>query len=296
MLMCELIKQLELAQENLLEAAIRAPLYGILTCIRSVLCQVKFSNIKDTYSLKQWHDLILELITLSIKVASSVEPVVCNSSPEGHLPMDADHENITQLQAAVRRAIGCRFQSALVQPLEQSSNGGLQVDDAVVLDFVKTHAVTAQMLLLCCWRTHKEISLLFGEIAELVPIFFPEVSTENGILNATQVEKIGEYFTRQMSLVKHKGAFEQAYIGFSKLCSRLWRSNFLKLQELPKVWLGELLLAIRGLKENMQLCPTRRSAGLPFIIQALLASEPGIGNSSFFKETMSIFLSLAEDG
>ncbi|GFT74739.1 thyroid adenoma-associated protein homolog [Nephila pilipes] len=43
----------------------------------------------------------------------------------------------------------------------------------------------------------------------------------------------------------------------------------------------------------MNLCSTRRSAGLPFIIQALLTSEPGISSSLFFKDTISSLLSMA---
>lgn len=38
----------------------------------------------------QWQHLTRELITLSFNIAYVVEPIVCNSSPEGHLPMDTD--------------------------------------------------------------------------------------------------------------------------------------------------------------------------------------------------------------
>ncbi|GFY54930.1 thyroid adenoma-associated protein homolog [Trichonephila inaurata madagascariensis] len=283
-----LLKHLIVAQKSLLDAAAYAPLYGVLACIRSVISQLDFKLLNDELSLDQWSLLIHELISLSIKVASVVEPVVCNSSPEGHLPMDTDSDSILQLQATVRRAIGKRFQSAVV------GNEGISLEsDQVVLDMVKTHAVTAQILLLCCWRTHKEISLLFGEISDKVPVKNSSQINNSGILDITQVLDIGEYFMRQMTLVKHKGAFEQAFIGFSKLCHMLWRSLIPKLQELPKIWLNDLVLAIKGLKDNMNLCSTRRSAGLPFIMQALLTSEPGLSSSLFFKDTISSLLSMA---
>lgn len=41
LLMYELNKQFQLAKNNLLEAAACSPLYGILTCIRSVLNTIK---------------------------------------------------------------------------------------------------------------------------------------------------------------------------------------------------------------------------------------------------------------
>lgn len=69
---------------------------------------------------------------------------------------------------------------------------------------------------------------------------------------------------------KHRGAFEQAHVGFGQLCSRLWHlgdeEKFLK--QLPKFWLQQILLAVAGLSsENSKLCATRRSAGVPFMVQ-----------------------------
>ncbi|XP_054712969.1 thyroid adenoma-associated protein homolog [Uloborus diversus] len=286
MLLIELKRQINLAKISLLDAAAHGPLYGVLACIRSILHYVDFSSIDNAYSCTQWHTLIRQLILTSFHIADIVEPVVCNSSPEGHLPMDTDPVNISQLQIAVRKAIGNRFQSAIVS--DESSTR----KDAIQLDIIKTRAVTAQMLLLCCWRAHKEVSLLFGEICERIPINIED--EQSSILNTTQVTDIGHYFTKQMSLVKHKGAFEQAYIGFSKLCKTLWRSNISELNKLPKIWINDILLVIEDKEKSMQLCPTRRSAGLPFIVQAVVTSEIEIINSSFFKETMSKFLNIAK--
>lgn len=57
-------------------------------------------------------------------------------------------------------------------------------------------------------------------------------------------------------------------MGFSQLCTRLWRLKKESLNQLPKMWLQQILVAIAGLKEeNSKLCATRRSAGVPFMIQ-----------------------------
>lgn len=66
---------------------------------------------------------------------------------------------------------------------------------------------------------------------------------------------------------KHRGAFEQAHVGFSQLCSRLWRSDKVDLNQLPRLWLYQILISITGIKENSKLCATRRSAGVPFMVQ-----------------------------
>lgn len=49
-----------------------------------------------------------------------------------------------------------------------------------------------------------------------------------------------------------------------------YRCDVAVLHELPKIWLNDMILAMKGLKKDVQLCATRRSAGLPFIIQVII--------------------------
>lgn len=56
-------------------------------------------------------------------------------------------------------------------------------------DAVKTWAVAAQMLLLCCWRSHREVSLCFGDVsAHLEKVIALEILPENEFV------KMGVYF------------------------------------------------------------------------------------------------------
>lgn len=88
---------------------------------------------------------------------------------------------------------------------------------------VKTKGMhaTSQLLLLCAWRTIKEISLLFGELIERIPVVKEK---SQGFLTEELLLTIGSYFMKALSQIKHRGAFEQAYIGFTKVCLTLWRS------------------------------------------------------------------------
>lgn len=45
-------------------------------------------------------------------------------------------------------------------------------------------AVTPQMLLVCCWRTMKEVSLFFGDLVRLLPI---ELESDSYLLTHNQV-------------------------------------------------------------------------------------------------------------
>ncbi|KAK1905218.1 Thyroid adenoma-associated protein like, partial [Dissostichus eleginoides] len=59
-----------------------------------------------------------------------------------------------------------------------------------------------------------------------------------------------------------------------------YRSGSPALQQLPARWLSEVLEEVKSSDPSSKLCATRRSAGIPFYIQALLSSEPKTTDSS----------------
>ena len=54
-----------------------------------------------------------------------------------------------------------------------------------MLETDSINAPASQLLLVCCWRTMKEVALLLGELAENAPLQVG--NTKNGLLTATQV-------------------------------------------------------------------------------------------------------------
>ncbi|XP_034857569.1 thyroid adenoma-associated protein isoform X6 [Mirounga leonina] len=156
----------------------------------------------------------------------------------------------------------------------------------------KTCDVTAQMVLVCCWRSMKEVALLLGTLCQLLPMqSMPESS--NGLLTVEQVKEIGDYFKQHLLQSRHRGAFELAYTGFVKLTEILNRCPNVSLQNLPEQWLWNVLEEIKCSDPSSKLCATRRSAGIPFYIQALLASEPKKGKMDLLKITMKELITLA---
>lgn len=225
-----------LARKNIVMTVTKHSLYGYLFCIRSLLHEC---DLKKVGKELLWKDTISDLICVCFELSHAVSLVVNNSSPEGHLPMDLN----------------------------------LQTVYAICDSSPAKQVVTPQMVLLCSWRTVKEVSLLFGFLVTKVPIC--EDDSSIGLLNEEQIIKIGEHLVTLLTETKHRGAFEQAHVGFSQLCTCLWRLNKESLNQLPKMWLHQILIAITGIKEeNSKLCATRRSAGVPFMIQALLSTEP----------------------
>ncbi|KAL6032124.1 hypothetical protein STEG23_019803, partial [Scotinomys teguina] len=156
----------------------------------------------------------------------------------------------------------------------------------------KTYDVTAQMVLVCCWRSMKEVALLLGTLCQLLPMQ-PVPESSAGLLTVQQVKEIGDYFKQHLLQSRHRGAFELAYTGFVKLTEVLNRCPNGSLQKLPEQWLCGVLEEIKSSDPSSKLCATRRSAGIPFYIQALLASEPKKGRMDLLKRTMGELISLA---
>ncbi|KYN05760.1 Thyroid adenoma-associated protein [Cyphomyrmex costatus] len=242
------------AKENLGIAISKNSLYGYLFCIRSLLSDY---DIRATEGNELWQNTVADIIILCFELNRTVSVVVNNSSPEGHLPMDLETLNLNA-------------------------------------SFYMNEILTPQMVLLCSWRTVKEVSLLFGLLATKASIQTAE--SPNGLLTVKQIENIMKHLVSLLCETKHRGAFEQAYVGFHQLCTRLWRLTDKSLNRLPMFWLYSILAHFTGFASGYTLCATRRSAGIPFMIQAVLSSEPKIQNSSetFASWIMTVLLQFAQ--
>jgi len=63
-----------------------------------------------------------------------------------------------------------------------------QVPQYSVLKEGQIIAPASQILLVCCWRTMKEVALLLGELAENAPI--QDCDSKHGLLTPKQVMKL----------------------------------------------------------------------------------------------------------
>lgn len=274
-LLQELKAGLKLAKESLLQAAKLNPLYGILFAIKHLLQRFDFEILAQEIP---WRIIIAELIVLCKELTTVVSPVVNSSSPEGHLPNDFSQlpaEYGEELTAADANDANIKILSAKLAKADLSN--------------MKT---TPQMVLLCAWRTVKEVSLILGEIMLRSPIQLSKL-TEQFLITKEQLLEIGEHFKQLLAETKHRGAFEQAYVGFSKLCCRLWHLEVVDLNSLPMQWLRELLTLIAKDEQlNEKICATRRSAGVPFMVQALITSELQVGSTKSLYYCMSHLLQL----
>ena len=144
------------------------------------------------------------------------------------------------------------------------------------------------MVLLCAWRSVKEVSLLLGNLCATF-----SASEAVNLVSIQQIQEIAEFLISLLLETKHRGAFEQAYVAFCSLVASLWRSSAPELHSLPTTLLEDLLKEIEEPGKRKSLCATRRSAGVPFIVQAVVVGEDGDGT---LRTTMARLLKLAKEG
>ncbi|KAH8325651.1 hypothetical protein KR067_003330, partial [Drosophila pandora] len=269
---------LSLAQKDLAQAAKLNPLYGLLFASRHLLQQV---DLKHLAKEPAWRQYVQDLVAICLEVSRVVLPVVSSASPEGHLPETHHHETDQPLTNVLSRRLAS-------EALQQ----------------VKT---TPQMVLLCAWRSIKEVSLILGELVERSPLEEEERQNERPensfLLSSQQLEEIGELFLLLLAETKHRGAFEQAYVGFQLLCRRFWHSDAVRLNQLPNQWVSEAMSMVSGdgdansdqQEQRTRLCSTRRSAGMPFMLQALICTELKLGTHATLHRCMQRLLEVCEE-
>ncbi|XP_077781663.1 tRNA (32-2'-O)-methyltransferase regulator THADA isoform X2 [Podarcis muralis] len=295
-LMVNLEGEIRQADKSLLQAATSFPMYGRVHCITAALHQLPLNNLT---LIPEWKEVVAKLILMSYELSAVVSPVVQSSSPEGLIPMDTDLDSSERLQLILReiqpRDTNDYFsETKLFQErcrLDCTSEGAENICTEIRDEEQQTCDVTAQMVLVCCWRSMKEISLLLGKLCQLLPLqALP--NCPDALITVQQVKEIGEYFKHHLLKSRHRGAFELAYAGFVKLTEVLSRCDDESLHGLPERWLCNVLEEIKSSDPSSKLCATRRSAGIPFYIQALLASEPKKGKTRLLKMTMKELISL----
>ncbi|XP_017296045.1 thyroid adenoma-associated protein isoform X2 [Kryptolebias marmoratus] len=283
------------AESSLLQAAASFPLYGRTHCITAVLQSLSPESLRQT---ERWRLLVSELVSVCYRISAVVSPVVQSTSPEGLIPMDADSEASSSLQKILQeiqpRDTNDFFSSA--RELDTHQGDDLSPFQTTHTPSISTgseaYRVTAQMVLVCCWRSMKEVSMLLAQLVQNLPVI-QTTSTQAGLITEEQVEGVGLYFRQQLLQSRHRGAFELASVGFVRLTDMLCRSGSGTLQQLPARWLSEVLAEVKSSDPSSKLCATRRSAGIPFYIQALLSSEPKSSSCSLLKKTMKELIALA---
>ena len=131
------------------------------------------------------------------------------------------------------------------------------------------------------------MALIFGHISSWV------LKTGNRLVDKAAILKMVLHLRQLLMATKHRGAFEQVYCGFSQSCNALSRCPDDELNRLPSEWLRDLIRDLDDDESAAKLCATRRSAGLPFMFQAIFSLEVEMGRDELFAYSMESLLTMA---
>ncbi|CAG8583610.1 17683_t:CDS:10 [Cetraspora pellucida] len=238
-LMVLLEKQIKTASQNLLLASRKYPMHGTLLALQYIFQKLDYNSTIIKSNVMEWHIVHDKVISLINQICQIVLEVLSDPSPEGNVPAS--------------------FQE-LVEEFVYSSND---------MDMESDEGPKHQVILSCCWRAVKEASALLAIILSRAPMAATLIDNE-AILNYEQVRDGGALFRTLLTSIRHRGAFSAVYPGYVLVCSRLLDSPQIEFVELPKTWLKEDICAIT----TNSISITRRSAGLPLCILAIVSSEP----------------------
>lgn len=232
--------QIAKAKRSMLLGAQKHPLHGTLRCLCVIMHELDFKKTDGQKHRAKWKSPVENILALVDESWALTKEILCNASPEGNIPeMYNDAAVLGDLAST-------------------ESVDGEVLDDCAA-------GPKSQVISSYAWRVIKEASTLLGYITARVPI---SKDGGSGLLDVSQVETSGLLFQEWMSQIRHRGAFSSVFPGFCIVCQRLFTDQ--SLSDLPKRWLHENLDALTSKGISF----TRRSAGIPTCIIAILVSTP----------------------
>ncbi|KAG0183361.1 hypothetical protein DFQ28_008852 [Apophysomyces sp. BC1034] len=233
-------KQVEVAKNNLLYAAQHQPIHGTLLALQYVFRELDYSSPRVLAQVAEWRQTHMRALALIHTVCATVMDVLSNPSPEGNVP-----SSFREMEEAIDDLIG---DSHDVEETE---------------DFGPKH----QVILSCCWRAVKEASSLLEVIVSRAPVSLQ--NTQEAVITYSDMVESGVLLRVLLTSIRHRGAFSAVYPAYVSLNARLLTSSVPTIRQLPSNWLEENLASLTS--SNISI--TRRSAGLPLCILAIVSSE-----------------------
>ncbi|XP_075177419.1 tRNA (32-2'-O)-methyltransferase regulator THADA-like [Anomaloglossus baeobatrachus] len=233
------------AQENLLQAASKKPIHGVLCALR--LCLLDDSSMSQSIlqadQATSWHCLLQNLVSLLQEIASFFLGMLHKAWKEE--PSEVAAPSFQDMGKAV---------SVLI-----AHGRGLE-DVQEDLLITEEHS----LIMTCCWVSLKEIGMFLGPLVEKL-IAAPLLLISNSAIEAS-MRAYHDIFMR----CRHWGAVDGCSTGFTRLCSALLRHKDQNLRDLPRKMMEQALLLA---KSQQSLSVTRRAAGFPILLQGILSAE-----------------------
>ncbi|TQS37652.1 hypothetical protein Golomagni_01867 [Golovinomyces magnicellulatus] len=231
----KILSKVLIAEGNLAIAVHDAPLHGILAALSFTWENMEIDSLALDNCLDKscWLQKFQQkCVEICLRIWTIAKPILCNDSPEGHLPEDVDDSN--------------------------------EIDTKDVLSYSFRAIHESSNLLRIFMRKSQDSSIDAARLPDSV------------------FRSIGDLSLEQLSCLRHRGAFSTVSTTFAVCCklNAQYQSNFLN------TWLESAFFCLQT-----QVSTTRRSAGIPSIITAIIAVLP----KSEFEKTINKLLQITRN-
>lgn len=263
-----LLQQIEIglnsATQNIVVASKEKSLHGLIHCIEECL-PYSIIPIEDN-EIAAWQTLLEYIINLAVRVINMVMCILSGGEDTAGCPSFAD------IAMALENVI---------------SDNQMTYQTSVSL------SNEYQFLLSWCWINLKESSSLLGHIVLLVSKY-PEGSPHSNnqlTISMDLYQKISNTFLKVLTQCRHRGAIENCRAGFINFCTALFNTNNHSANTIPEDILTQVLRSLDSGTQGVSV--TRRSAGLPILIQSICVSERKTKNVKLLTLSLKCLFSIA---
>ena len=221
----------------------RSSMHGILCTIQHLSHDVRFNTFISSTNVSIWREIFSRLLNDLFEILNLAMSVIADVTTEGWKPKKSSSDS-------------------------EFNDDDIDMDDDVDDDDDNDEFKGTHKVIVGSWLLIKSVSLLLGNLIKEIPLQIND-KDEKYILTNNQVQISAEKLLFVLLSTRHKGVLEKTYIGFELICSRIFESSITELLQYPPKWLDILLDRIT----NSANIITRRSAGIPFAVNAILRSE-----------------------
>ncbi|KAK7104750.1 tRNA (32-2'-O)-methyltransferase regulator THADA-like [Littorina saxatilis] len=250
---------LKAAEKDALFASKCNPTYGVLQALCE--CLSLEGDSPRVLVSEDWQKILLKTIALSSSTVTLVLNILAGGQT-GNCP------SFEAMGVALEQLIG-------------EGSAEQEVTSSISPEF--------QLLLSWCWNNLKESCTCLGVAVALANK--PDQGKDVSLLSSDVIESVGETFIRVLTHCRHRGAIEGCRNGFLQFCTSLMLCGDSNLSSVPANILNQVLSNLE--KDQMTSSVTRRSAGLPIIVQTIAQAEKRCKLNKLLLETVTRLYSIA---
>ncbi|XP_041350802.1 thyroid adenoma-associated protein homolog [Gigantopelta aegis] len=236
-------------------AAKQYPIHGLMQAV--TMCLKEASTVISRQH-PNWKEMINEILSTNMQIIDMMLSVLTGGMKSGEL---------------------CPSFAEIGTALEILSSEDHEESPALSPEF--------QFLLSWCWVNLKTSCTCLGEIVSQA---VTDKQTES-VLDVDDIEAVGQAFVRVLIHCRHRGAIEGCRNGLFKYCTTLLSATDKRLSIIPASLLAEVLTSLES--NMMSSSVTRRSAGLPIIVQIVTLAEKHVHQQKLLHHAITSLLKVA---